>query len=66
MILLIACLFLILIVIAVRSGGGKNKYGRYFRARPCPHCLNKIPGEASVCEFCHKDVVPTWNRITRQ
>lgn len=65
MIVLIVAFFVLMIIIAVRSGGPRNKYGRYYRARTCPHCTNKIPGEASVCEFCHRDVVPTWVMVRR-
>jgi large conductance mechanosensitive channel len=24
--------------------------------RSCPHCLSEIPGEASVCSYCTRDV----------
>jgi hypothetical protein len=58
-------MIIILIIIAARSGGRNGKYNRYFRARPCPHCSNKIPGEADVCEFCHRDVVPTWTKARK-
>lgn len=51
---------ILLIIIAARTGGGK--YARYYRARSCPYCTNKIPGEAEVCEFCHERVVPTWTK----
>lgn len=58
MTLLIAVIVIILlIVIAKRAGsGGHDKYARYYGARKCLHCKNKIPGEVSVCEFCHRDV----------
>lgn len=52
---------ILLIIIATRVGGG-GKYARYYGARRCPHCHNKIPGEASVCEFCHSSVIPTWTK----
>ncbi|MEY9748813.1 hypothetical protein ABIF65_008187 [Bradyrhizobium japonicum] len=55
--IVVIIIIVLLIVIAVRSGsGGRNKYARYYGARKCPHCGNKIPGEVSVCEFCHRDV----------
>lgn len=54
---IVVIVIILLIVIANRAGsGGRNKYARYYGARKCPHCKNKIPGEVSVCEFCHRDV----------
>ena len=65
--ILLLCVLIVLIAICVRSRNPRKHRGLF--ARKCAHCRNTIPGAATVCEYCHRDVEPTrwiWARRARQ
>jgi hypothetical protein len=46
----------------VRRQPHASGYGEAPLVKPCPHCAEELPDEATICSNCHKDpaVPPAW------
>jgi len=46
------------IVIAIIQNAIKKSQIKSGAIKLCPHCREEIPGDASVCKTCHRDLTP--------